>query len=213
MKKYKLYLFDLDGTLLDSDPMIVETFKYFYKKYKPSSFKPDISRMLTFSGPPIRETLKQEFPELDQELILEEWRRESIKNYPLYTKLFPDVLEMFLTFKEKGINAAIFTNKHRAATNEVFKLFGLDKLNIFSICGDEGIEQKPSPSGIFKCMNHFGIVNKDEVIYIGDSIFDYETSKNAGVDFGLVLWSPRKLPKNLEIPVKIGSFYEFMRSL
>ena len=89
MKKYKLYLFDLDGTLFDSDPMLVETFHYLYKKYKPADFVIDEDKIITFSGPQIKDTLNQEFPELDQDMLLQEWRVESVKNYPLFTKLFP----------------------------------------------------------------------------------------------------------------------------
>ena len=44
-------------------------------------------------------------------------------------------------------------------------------------------------------------------------MFDYNTSKNAGVDFGLVSWTPREIPKNAEISVKIGTFEELARAL
>ena len=213
MKKYKLYIFDLDGTLLDSDPMLIETFHFLYKKYKPADFVIDDNKIITFSGPQIRDTLKQEFPELDQAMMLKVWREESVKNYPLFTKLFPGSLELLSALVDKGYFVAIYTNKHRFATDEAFRIFGIDKLNIFSMCGDEVSRLKPYPDGIFECMKHFGILDKNEVIYIGDTVYDYNTSINAGVDFGLVSWTPRKLPENAKISVKIGSFSEFARSI
>ena len=213
MKKYKLYLFDLDGTLLDSDQMLVETFHYLYKEYKPKDFVVDEKKIITFSGPPIKITLQQEFPELDQEELLKIWRVESIKNYPLFTKLFPGTLEILSTLKEKGIACAIVTNKHRHAADEAFKIFGIKDLDIFSVCGDEVIGQKPDPDGIYVAMKHFGISDKSEVIYIGDSIYDYKTAENAGVDFGLVSWTPRKLPENERISCKIDSFSDLARLL
>ena len=213
MKKYKLYLFDLDGTLLDSDQMIIETFHYLYKLYKPADFKVDEAKLLTFSGPPIRITLKQEFPEVDQDELLKVWRKESIKNYPIFTKLFPGTLEILSTLVEKNYKVAIVTNKHRVAADEAFKLFGIADLGIWSISGDDIKEQKPSPEGLFKAMDHFGIKDKSEVVYIGDSIYDAKTAENAGVDFALVSWSPRKLPENTKITWKIDSFSEMARSL
>ena len=213
MKKYKLYIFDLDGTLLDSDKMLIETFHYLYKKYKPIDYVIDDNKIITFSGPQIRDTLKQEFPELDQEMMLKEWRVESVKNYPKFTKLFPGAIELLSTLVEKGIYTAIYTNKHRFVTDEAFKLFGISKLNIYSLAGDETNRLKPEPDGIFECMEHFGIKDKSEVIYIGDSIFDHDTAKNAGVDFGLVSWTPRKLPENARISLKIHSFSDLARSL
>ena len=211
--KYKLYLFDLDGTLLDSDQMLVETFHYLYEVYKPKDFVVDEKKIITFSGPPIRITLAQEFPELDQEELLKIWRRESIKNYPVYTKLFPGALEILSTLVEKNIKCAIVTNKHRVAADEAFKLFGIADLGIWSVSGDDIKEQKPSPEGIFKAMEHFGTKEKRDVIYIGDSVYDARTAENAGVDFGLVSWTPRKLPEDSKITWKIDSFSTLARSL
>ena len=211
--KYKLYLFDLDGTLLDSDQMLVETFHYLYKVYKPKDFVVDEKKIITFSGPPIKITLANEFPELDQEELLKVWRKESIKNYPLFTKLFPGALEILSTLVEKDIKCAIVTNKHRHAADEAFKLFGIADLGIWSVSGDDIKEQKPSPEGIFLAMDHFGIKDKNEVIYIGDSVYDARTAENAGVDFGLVSWTPRKLPEDCKITWKIDSFSDLARSL
>ena len=131
MKKYKLYLFDLDGTLLDSDQMLIETFRDLYKIYKPKDFVIDEKKIITFSGPPIRETLQKEFPEYDQEMMLNIWRKESIKNYPLFTKLFPGALEILSTLVEHNIKCAIVTNKHRRAAEEAFKIFGIYKIGVF----------------------------------------------------------------------------------
>ena len=211
MKAYKLYIFDLDGTLLDSDPMLIETFHYLYKKYKPADYVIDDKKIITFSGPQIRDTLLQEFPELDQDMMLKVWRTESVKNYPIYTKLFPGAYELLSTLKEKNIPVAVYTNKHRFATDEAFKIFGIDKLGVYSKCGDEVEYLKPQPDGIFDCMKHFGILDKKDVIYIGDTVFDYNTARNAGVDFGLVSWTPRKLPDFAENFQEIHSFSDLVR--
>jgi len=173
----------------------------------------DEKKIITFSGPPIKDTLKQEFPELNQEEMLQIWRKESIKNYPLFTKLFPGALEALSTIVEKGAKVAIVTNKHRAAADEAFSLFGIDKLDVFTVCGDEVKEQKPDPDGIYVAMNHFDILDKKDVIYVGDSIYDCKTAENAEIDFGLVAWTPRKLPENAKISWKIHSFSDLVRPL
>ena len=107
VKKYKLYIFDLDGTLLDSDQMIIETFHELHRMYSPADFAPDDNVLITYSGPPIRESLKNEFPELDQEEILKVWRERSLKNYPKYTRLFPNVIEALTKLKNEGAKIAI----------------------------------------------------------------------------------------------------------
>ena len=62
-------------------------------------------------------------------------------------------------------------------------------------------------------MEHFGIKNKDDVIYIGDGMFDYLTAKNAGVNFGYVTWSPRAIALDAKIDVEIDSYSEFAEEI
>lgn len=210
-KKYKLYIFDLDGTLLDSDEMIRVTFYQLYKLYKPSDFKIDDKHILTFSGPQISETLSNEFPEQDLNLMLEEWRKYSKVNYDKYVTLYPGAEDLLRLMSKKNINYCIVTNKHRYATEYSLKLLKIEELNIYCVCADEVQNLKPEPDGIYKAMEHFGITEKSDVVYIGDSKYDYYTAKKAGVDFGLVMWSPRKLEKGSKIDLKIKKYATFAR--
>lgn len=209
---YKLFLFDFDGTLLDSDHMIVVTFQELYAKYKPD-YNATIEHMLSFSGPPIRETLLNEFPNEDQNVMFNEFVKYSTINYDKYVKPFPDVINMLTLLKEKHIKFGLITSKARKATDYALKLTKLDGLFDFIICADEVKNVKPDPEGVLLAMKHFDVLNKDDVIYIGDSMYDYLTSKNAGVKFGYVTFSPRKLDKNCEIDLRINSFKEFMEDI
>ena len=60
-KKYSIVIFDMDGTVLNSDPMILEAMNILYDKYRDGVRTPK-EKVVYFSGPPIRETLKTEFP-------------------------------------------------------------------------------------------------------------------------------------------------------
>lgn len=208
-KKYKLYLFDLDGTLLDSDEMLIKTFHELYKLYKPSDFIIDDNHILSFSGPQISETMQNEFPEKDLDFMLAEWKRLSPGYYEQTAKLYEGAEDLLRLMKNKGIKFGIITNKHRYATDFALKLMGLDDLDIFCICADEVSKLKPDGEGIEKAMQHFGIENKDEVVYIGDTIYDFLTAKNANVNFGFVTWSPRVLPNFCHPDLKIRSYAEF----
>ena len=205
---YKLFLFDFDGTILDSDQMIVVTFKQLYDKYRGGKQAP-LEHVLTFSGPPIRRTLKQEFPDLDQDMMLDEFVKYSTVNYDKYVKPFPYVIEMLKAFKEHGIKYGLITSKARGATDYALKLTHLDELFDFVVCSDEVKNVKPDPEGVLLAMKHFNVLNKNEVLYIGDNMFDYLTSKNAGVKFGYVTFSPRKLDKDAHIDVSIDNFKKF----
>lgn len=205
---YKLFLFDFDGTLLDSDKMILVTFLELYAKYRPN-YHPGNEHMLTFSGPPIRQTLLKEFPNENQQLMFDEFVKYSTINYDKYVKPFPYVIEMLNTFKKNEIKYGLITSKARAATNYALKLTSLDGLFDFVICADEVRNVKPDPEGVLLAMRHFNVLNKDEVIYIGDNMFDYQTAKNAKVTFGYVTFSPRTLDSGLKADVYIQNFKEF----
>lgn len=212
MKQYKLYLFDLDGTLIDSDQMLVATFKELYSKYKPG-FDPNIEHYLQFSGPPIVESLSKEFPNEDINRILDEYRERSRKYYDKYVRLYPGAFELLKKLHDNHIPFGIITNKHRYATIYTFDLLDLTNFNIFSICADDVKNLKPHQEGVLEAMKHFNIKNKDEVIYIGDSDFDYLTAKNAGVNFGFVSWSPRKIEGHPKIDLLIDSYSKFAEEI
>ena len=81
------------------------------------------------------------------------------------------------------------------------------------MCADDVKELKPAPEGIFKAMEHFGVKNKEDVIYIGDCYTDYISAHNAGVDFGYIAWSPRPIKDDIEIDVKIDNYARFAEEI
>lgn len=209
---YDLILFDLDGTLLDSDQMIIETFKELYPIYRPN-YHPSIEHILSFSGPQITETLKKEFPDLDQEMMLKEFRERSTRNYDKYSKLYPGVEEMLKTLCKKNAKFGVVTNKHRYATNYTYNLFKIYDLIPFTICADEVKNLKPAGDGILQCMKHFGVSDKEKVLYVGDGQIDYLTAKNAGVKFGYVDWSTRKLEQDAKVDLHIQNYQQFLEEI
>lgn len=209
---FKLIIFDLDGTVIDSDFMLEVTFLQLYKDFKPG-YKPDIERIKTFSGPPMFDTVSAEFPDKDPYQMCEEYEKRSWKNYKKYVHLYPNVIEMLTLLKKNNINFGVVTNKNRVATDFAYKLLGVDKWLTSTVCSDEVKNPKPAPDGIIKLMQEFKNNNKDEVMYVGDSKFDYLTAKNAGVKFGHVSWSPRELPKDAVIDFKIDNYLDFAEEI
>ena len=209
---YDLILFDLDGTLLDSDQMIIETFKELYPLYRPG-YHPSVEHILSFSGPQITETLKKEFPDGDQELLLKEFRERSTKNYVKYSKLYPGVKEMIVELNRRQIPFGVVTNKHRYATDYTYELFGITGLIPFTVCADEVEHLKPAGDGIHQCMKHFGVKDPQKVLYVGDGQIDFLTAKNAGVKFAYVDWSTRHLEKDAKIDLHIKNYQQFLEEI
>ena len=208
---YKLIIFDLDGTLIDSDLMLKATILKLCELHKPSHIPSD-EEIISFSGPPIYKTLEQLFPFDNPNEMFKEWLKYSPFYYEKYVKLYPNVLQMLSELHNK-VKIGVVTNKARDATNYAFKLVNIEKYIDKSICGDEVSEYKPDPEGILKLMSSFGIKNKDEVIYVGDAESDGIAAKNAGVKFGYCEWSPRKLSNNIKPDENIIDYLSFAEKI
>ena len=209
---YKLYLFDFDGTLIDSDPMIEATIKDLYKKYKPEE---NISHdtCLTFSGPPIKESLVKYFPECNQEKLFQDFLNFSKYYYDTVVKAYPGVKELLTYLKNNNIKFALITSKGKIATKYALKVTGLEDIFDVIVTSDDVKEVKPNPEGVYFAMKKLNVLNKKNVIFVGDSNYDYQTSVNANISFAYVSFSPRKLPVNAKIDLTINSFNEFLTDI
>ena len=205
-KKYDVLLFDMDGTIANSDPMILDTFNYLYDKYKGGKRRP-AEEVYYFSGPPIRETLKKEFPELDQQFIFDEFHKESRKRYETLIFNYPHTREVLLSLKEKGFKLGIVTNKIHNLTIVALKALKLDDLFDLVVGFDDVKNGKPDPEGIYQAIEKLGS-DKKHTLYVGDNKSDWDTANNAGVDSCIVNWGPRVLPEVVKPTFKINDYLE-----
>ena len=212
MPKYKVLLFDLDGTVADTDQMIVETMNILYDLYRGGKRTP-VNEIYYFSGPPIYETLNKEFPHMDMDFMHDEFRRVSVSLYPKTVKTYPHAKETLLSLKEKGYKLGIVTNKIHSSTLLCLKLIGLEGIFDSLVCYDDVKNPKPDKEAIIKSMELLNASDLSEVLYIGDNKLDLLTARNAEVDCALVNWGPRVLDKNLNPEMIISSFEDLERKL
>ena len=192
MRKYKVLLFDLDGTLCDTDEMLIQSFFALYKKYRPAKIRTR-EELIYFSGPPIKKTLVDEFPDYTFEEIYKAFQETSRELYLPYVKAFDNEIETLKKLKEAGYLLGVVTNKGAPLTKYSLEICHIENLFDVVISADDVNAPKPSPLGIEKALERLAIANKEEVLYIGDNDIDYETATNAGVDAMLVTWGPREI--------------------
>ena len=186
LKDYKLYLFDFDYTLADSEAAIVSCYKFVFDKHgfviPPDD---DIKRTIGY-------TLVQGFEMLLDEHdpdVLESYRVEYVERaneiMAKMTKLYPTVPPMLRKLKEKGALIGVISTKFRFRLSITLEEYGV--LDLFSVIigGEDVSVAKPDPQGVLEAIRRLG-VEKSEVLYIGDSIVDAQTAQNAGVDFAPV---------------------------
>ena len=207
MLKYDLVLLDLDGTVADTDEMLIRSMNDLYDKYR-NGIRTPVEEIYYFSGPPIRETLKKEFPNMDIDPLVEEFAKISYGYYDTVVTLYPHVLETLKKLSNKGVKLGIVTSKARKNTSHCLETLKIDQFVHFFVASDDVKNTKPDPEGILKSMEHFSSKDKKKVLYVGDNNGDYLTARNAGVDVALVTWGPRKIDKTLTPNYWIDDFKE-----
>lgn len=183
----KLIIFDLDGTLVNSDLTVLNIINSMRKKRNLQSINLcEAKDGLLMGGEGLINDLIGNY---DVKKTLNEFRENYLNCNLDKENLFPYVLESLKLLKSKNIKLAVCTNKPRALVD---KVLNHHKINFFFdivITGCDVKKKKPDPEGLIKIFNFFKL-NVNDVLYIGDSEIDFQASKRANVNF--VLFNPNK---------------------
>lgn len=187
---YKAVIFDLDGTLLDTIEDIKDALNDALKEIGiPLSYKKeDVQK---FIGNGAATLMHRALGEFDSENNFARLKEAYMPRYEEYqtkhTKAYPGIKKLLKALKKQRVHIFVSTNKpHKLAREIIESRFGYD---IFMEVKGQmpGGPVKPDPS----IANYFLLkysLNKKDVIFIGDSITDIETAKNAEVNSCLVTW-------------------------
>ena len=189
----KLVIFDLDGTLLDTIADLAESTNHALKQLGYPTH--DVETIRTFVGNGINKLLERALPAHEQtEENVRLMRSHFVPYYDVHnadlSSAYPGIVHLLEDLQEKGIMIAVASNKYQEATVKLVKHY-FPTINFIEILGQrEGINVKPDPSIVFDILQKAN-VNKEEVLYVGDSGVDMQTAINAGVDAVGVTWGFR----------------------
>ena len=186
--KIDTVIFDLDGTLLDTKPLIDRTFYNTFKEFMPDLELTDQDYQ-SFFGPTLHQTFSR-FTE-DQELIekmIKFYRKFNIENHNTdNVKPFNGCKEVLKYLKKKGIKLAIVSSKKNDVIKLGLDLYDLEKYFDVIIGADDVKNHKPDPEGIKLAVSKLS--PKKKVLYVGDNPSDIMAGKNAGVKTCDVMYS------------------------
>ncbi|WP_026583529.1 pyrophosphatase PpaX [Bacillus sp. J33] len=180
-------LFDLDGTLIDTNELIISSFLHTLGKYYPDRYQRE--DVLPFMGPTLHETFESINPEKVEEMIAV-YREYNIKNHDVLVKEFEGVFETVRTLKESGYKLGIVTTKVSNVVEKGLKLTKLDQFFDVVVTLDHVEKPKPDPEPILKALNLLD-AKPDEAIMVGDNSHDIEGGKNAGTKTAGVAWTAK----------------------
>lgn len=184
-KEINALLFDFDGTLLDTNELIIQTFIAVLGEHFPGRYERE--DILHFIGP----SLEQTFESIDAERAVELTAQYRAINKQLHDELITEydgVTETLRLLKARGIKMAIVSTKRSANIKRGLALMGIDEVFEYIISLDEVKNPKPDPEPILLALEKLG-ASKEEALMIGDNYHDIEGGKNAGVRTAGVAWS------------------------
>ena len=186
MRKLDTILFDLDGTLINTNEIIIRSFVSSFKRHFPNL---SLSRetIMTFIGPTLHETYGSytDDPLLVEEMIVS-YREFYVKYEVGNFEIYPQVEEVVKELYELGYNLGIVTSKFKIAAWPSFTYYGLEKYFSVFIALDDVKNPKPNKEPIIAALSRFPSHNK--AIMIGDNQGDILAGKNAGIYSAGVAW-------------------------
>ena len=185
MYHYKYYIWDFDGTLVNTNDVILESFRATFEHYLGET-KP-VEYITTFFGEPLVNSMKREFPGVDPAEAMEYYRNFQKEHADQLVKSIPGIPELLEEMDRLGIRQYIVTSRTRESTLGYLKMFGLEKYFIDMVTCDDDIKPKPDADPALKALAKAGC-EKDQVIFVGDGLFDIKCANNAVVPSCLVGW-------------------------
>jgi pyrophosphatase PpaX len=182
--RFPVVLFDLDGTLIDSGPIILASFRHATRSVLGREI-PD--RELVASAP--GSTLEVQMSAFDPERVDELVAAYRAHNTPLHDELeccrgMEDVLR---ELKAQGRRLGVVTAKRRMTVGLAFKRLGIEPWFDVVVTCDDTTAHKPDPEPIELALARLG-ARADDAAYVGDSPFDVAAARGAGVFAVAVTW-------------------------
>ena len=190
---YQTFIFDLDGTLLDTLGDLAASVNYALRTHDMSEHSIDDVRRFVGNG--VRKLMQRAVPDgesnPDFEATFATFRQHYLAHSLDTTRPYDGIPGTLEALKARGCRLAVVSNKMMAATHELCRHFFPDTIEV--AIGEheaEGIRRKPAPDTVFAALRQLG-VGKEGAVYVGDSDVDIQTAANAGLPCISVLWGFR----------------------
>ena len=190
---YQCYIFDLDGTLLDTLGDLSASVNYALREHGMPEHSHDEVRRFVGNG--VRLLMERAVPDGAANPQFEDAFSTFRQHYMAHsldtTRPYDGIPETLTALRQRGCRIAVVSNKMMAATQELCRHFFPDTIEV--AIGEheaEGIRKKPAPDTVYAALCQLG-AEKDHAVYVGDSDVDIQTAANAGLPCISVLWGFR----------------------
>jgi pyrophosphatase PpaX len=184
---FKSILFDLDGTICDTNQLILQSLRHVLLSENFSNVSDNL--LLTYWGKPLYYQLNKFLPgRNDYDSLVERYRIFYSDNQNDYLTEFDGIVEMLNELKLTNKTVGIVTSKHTRFAKETLDHLNYSQYFKFIIGCDLVRNVKPDPEPILKAIEITGY-EKSETIYIGDNVDDIIAAHNSNISSAVVGWS------------------------
>lgn len=183
--KYVAVLFDLDGTLLDTTDLIIKSFQHTCGIHLNRQISKE--EVVPYFGKTLRAGLEQLGPDCVEQLI-ETYRAYNLDHHDAMVEIFPGVISTIQRLASQGTKLAVVTSKTVKTAVRGLKLFEIDHYFTAVVGLESTPKHKPDPTPVLLALQLLQI-EPHQALMVGDSPFDLQSARAAGVDTAAVRWS------------------------
>ncbi|HYK10890.1 MAG TPA: pyrophosphatase PpaX [Gemmatimonadales bacterium] len=182
------FLFDLDGTLIDSIELIIRSYQHTIRTHRQLETAPEV--WMKGLGIPLRVQFKEwsEDP-VEIDAMVTTYREYNLSHHDEMVTAYEGVVDAVKDLRHRGKTLGLVTSKFRSGAYRGLKKVGLENEFHVVVGADEVTNPKPHPEPVLTALSRLS-VTPERAVFIGDSRHDMECGRAAGVKTAAVLWGP-----------------------
>jgi pyrophosphatase PpaX len=187
MAPLRTFLFDLDGTLIDSVRLILDSYHHTLAAHglPPRSDE----EWLRGVGTPLSAQFAEWKDQGMLEALVATYREYNLTHHDRMVTVYPGVAAAIAAVRQAGRATGLVTSKNRSGAVRGLAVARLEPLMDVLVCADEVVNPKPHPEPVEKALSLLG-APASTAVYVGDSIHDMVSGRAAGVRTAAALWGP-----------------------
>lgn len=186
MLRFDAVLFDLDGTLLDSIALILESYRHTLIEHGLEPQPDEV--VLAGLGTPLEAQLALWAPRSEVPAMVETYVEHNLAIHDRLVRPYPGITEIVHTLRARGTKLAIVTSKRRRGTAKGLAALGLSESFDVWVCADDVARPKPDPEPVHAALTALSVEDPARALFVGDAIHDVRSGQAAGVRTAAVLW-------------------------
>ena len=185
MNTYSCVVFDMDGTLTNTNRLIFDSFNHIVETYRGGRMAD--REIAALFGPPEEGALRAIVGDERLEEAMQRYLEFYRGNHRSLASVYPGIPELLEELHDRGVLLAVFTGKGRKTADISLEILGLTRFFRKVVTGNDVVRHKPSGEGLASILADFQ-VPRERTLMVGDSVSDILAAREAGVPVASVLW-------------------------